>query len=152
MTESLVNKVRQHCGKNNSQMLAGDLHITIRHRQQPGPDDPYDEAFHKLPPQKVTLNYMYFTEDTAFCTVVLTKEAKTLLGCSQTPHVSLQKPQKKKWKDLNYEARMVQRNDESDWTQEGDVQTSLHSPYKRVSLHWVARTTPQTHLTDGTET
>lgn len=122
-----------------------DLHVTLRFKTMPGPDEAYTDKVLKLGPQRITIKAIYTDGETmAGCSVILSEAAQQLFT-GQTPHISLTKSGTAEWTDL---ASLVRQGESVGmWQQAGggwetDVQHSIF----RKKLGWVTHTTPQTHL------
>ena len=127
-------------------MAPEDLHMTIRYKQTPGPDKPYDDSVARLGPQRVVFKTLY--EDRHGNVVVaigVPKETEALMRDSQVPHVSIaQGPGVPLGhRDLGHIAREGDRvtnweNDEGGWQKSGRL--------RRKHLGFTVVMTPRAHL------
>ncbi|MEQ2249655.1 hypothetical protein ILYODFUR_031540 [Ilyodon furcidens] len=111
---ALLTEGRNVITRLQDQMTPDDLHITMWHKNTPGPDKTYGEALTKVTPTKVMVTYVYADgNSTSVAEVELPEDTKKLCKMWTPPHISLFKDKKLKWQDMR---RIVQRGkDATDW-------------------------------------
>lgn len=143
--KTLLNLAKQHVDKNAQISRPDNLHVTLRYKRIPGPDDEYDKKVHKLGPQNITLTHFYFKDFTSFCDVQLTQTVTQIMPDPHRRHVSVSKSRDQKWSDLGMEVLKV-RNAKWKDTENPKIQISPDTGYKRLLLNWKVNTQPNTRL------
>lgn len=148
IAEELCNLATERTPPYSQKMEPDDLHVTLRFKYSPGPDNIYDTIVHKLGPQYIRLPHLYWKGKTCLALVTVTEEVEGLLSSSRVPHISLTKPQYMNWQDLHDEAKLVQHTTDWQSTSEVGVEYSKNTRYFRQKLGWSTTATPATHMTD----
>lgn len=145
--EKVINLAARYLPQISQKMAPNMLHNTLRYKQTPGPDLPYDAQIHKLGPQCLTLQHLYVTKSgNAVCSVIQPPTSRAL-NRMPNAHVSIAKNLSAEWKDLGTILSRVQNDhyEKTEDTHEGWLQ-SRRTGCMRYTLGWTLITTPSTHL------
>lgn len=147
--EPLRRLAERYLPPDSQQLACTDYHNTLRFKQSPGPDPPYDKEVHRLGPQRLTLQHLYVTKSgNAVCSVIQNDNTQELNRMAK-PHVSVARNNVTDWKILEYVLTQVERDryKKTEDTHEGWLQ-GRRTGCMRYTLGWVVTAKPATHLID----
>lgn len=144
----ILQKAKERTRPPLNAMKPEQLHVTMRYSRQGGPDSGYDEAVHRIGPQSAVLTYMYWKDQTSFCTVDLSSAATDLMTHPQRAHMSLTKSPYLDWSNLGQELDRVKRINNWQPCTVSQIEWNEHSGWFREKLNYRVILEPTTHMTD----
>ena len=148
---ALLNEAKKVVSPESDFTHKNDIQVTLRcsNDGRPGPDPQYDEAVHKLGPQKIVITALCWRENACLCTVTLSPQAESLVR-ALTPNILLSKAPDEKWQDNKEHIWEINRA--CDWKDMGYSQYSPSTGWWKKMLNFVVITTPETRMSDPNET
>lgn len=146
-SEQLLSIVQTSLNNKQDVQNPDELHVTMKFKVSPGPDEDYEYRLQRLGPQKLQIQHVYSSERcSAFATVKLTERAREFYSVfGSRPHISLAKDYSSEWEELGHTA--LQMTHIHDWEKKsGGWEFSPSTHYVRKYLGWVFTGTPKTHL------